>query len=1017
MRIHQSIQHSSNSLDHRLGQSHLRISWLPSKSSLAVTSLCIGLLSIFHPADSAHAQSLIADCISSAKSGILKIPDERSERFTGKVQEDTARCRGGDKAAQWRDTPWVDWQNYFAAGDSSSLAPDGKKAKTKIGDHLFPDGRGIDGALMDLEYQRIELIKFNLFDQSTYEEYVNNRNGAEGDGKTLKQWDAMRLPEGHEHFESVGGVGNQLCRGDLLTHRTLSGICNDAINPLMGSAGMPFARNAQFEATFPDLELNELASNRHNGRIDLMTPDPQLISRKLFTREQSPDNGCNEGQGSQDYSVDTECDYLKAPFFNVLAAFWIQFMTHDWFSHTVEGHNKKELVSAGCNSEEAIELGCRPDDLREPSLYAQSDEPPTFTNKHDNKKYLSRAPKTTANQVTAWWDASQIYGHDELSAKRVLRDTDDQAKLPLVENYLPQLQPCNPEEADCPTRPQWQGQESVGFPDNWNIGLSFYHNVFAREHNAFVDHVRQLQSSTPDADSGLRNPDDPNTIKTWQQVDDEQIFQLARLVVSAEIAKIHTIEWTTQLLYNEPLHAAMNSNWYGLFNQNEDAVSKVLRRVSGQDSNLMTRISDKLTQITGKSDNAAAANSLYSVFASGAGIFGLGNSRPTGMLWWKDDAWDITNIEVDVNGGINHFGSPFNFPEEFTSVYRLHALVPDLIEYRSSDNPNLISQKIPVLDTVRAGATDLMKAKGLDDWALSMGRQRLGALHLRNLPQFLQNLPMPHLDSPTGKLDIAALDIIRDRERGVPRFNEFRRQIGLKTLTSFDDFIDQRLDAKDPWRKHQEETVARLREVYGTHSCDASKIISDAQLNDLGEPINDCHGLPDGSTVDNIEDVDNIVGWLAEYTRPHGFAISETQFHVFIINASRRLFSDRFFTSSFRPEIYSHAGFDWVQNNGPLEECPFPLTGESDGSASCLEPVKVNGHDQDVSPMKRVLLRALPEMTQELLPVRNVFDPWARDRGEYYSLDWTPRLGAETDPAFGHSQSALSSVVTENEQE
>ena len=57
--------------------------------------------------------------------------------------------------------------------------------------------------------------------------------------------------------------------------------------------------------------------------------------------------------------------------------------------------------------------------------------------------------------------------------------------------------------------------------------------------------------------------------------------------------------------------------------------------------------------------------------------------------------------------------------------------------------------------------------------------------------------------------------------------------------------------------------------------------------------------------VDNIEDVDIVVGFLAETTRPHGFAISETQFHIFILNASRRLFSDRFFTSSFRPEFYT----------------------------------------------------------------------------------------------------------------
>jgi hypothetical protein len=251
-----------------------------------------------------------------------------------------------------------------------------------------------------------------------------------------------------------------------------------------------------------------------------------------------------------------------------------------------------------------------------------------------------------------------------------------------------------------------------------------------------------------------------------------------------------------------------------------------------------------------------------------------------------------------------------------------------------------------------------------------MGRQRLGLLQLRNSPLFLQNLPMPHLDSESKKLDIIALDILRDRERGVPRFNEFRRQIGLRTLTRFDDFVDQRLDENDPWRQHQQETVQRLREIYGTHPCDASKIISTAQRNPDGSFINDCHGQPDGTRVDNIEDVDNIVGWMAEYTRPHGFAISETQFHIFIINASRRLFSDRFFTSSFRPEFYSRLGYDWVMDNGPVQECPFPVSTRADGSKACLEPDAVNGHQVAVSPFKRLLIRNIPELREELLLVK-----------------------------------------------
>ena len=340
-----------------------------------------------------------------------------------------------------------------------------------------------------------------------------------------------------------------------------------------------------------------------------------------------------------------------------------------------------------------------------------------------------------------------------------------------------------------------------------------------------------------------------------------------------------------------------------------------------------------------------------------------------------------------MNGGVNHFGSPFNFPEEFITVYRLHPLVPDLIEYREwQQEPNTIRNKIPVIETFRGKATDAMRSRGLANWALSMGRQRLGLLSLQNHPQFLQNLKMTRLQSKTQQIDIAALDLMRDREHGVPRFNEFRRQYGLASLTSFDDFIDKHLPQDSPDQREQQDLVNSLREVYGQHTCDASKVITDAQVNADGAPINDCLGHANGSLVDNVEDLDTVVGYLAESTRPHGFAISETQFVVFILNASRRLFSDRFFTSSFRPEFYTHFGVNWVNNNGP--------------GPRMMEQGKPNGHEQPVSPLKRVLLRTMPELAGELHDVVNVFDPWARDRGEYYSLEWKPRRGAETDEAF-----------------
>jgi hypothetical protein len=908
-------------------------------------------------------------CLRVAERGLRPVAEERAQRFLGKVREDTARCRGGDRAVEARGLPWVDWQNYWATGDAGSRAPGSRGA------HLGANGRGIDGALLDLEYQRIELIKFNLFDSSgTYADYVRGRDGA--GGPALKVWPEMRLPKSHPLYEAVGGDQAQVCGGDLIRSRGLTGLCNDIKNPLMGSSHQPFARNVQFEVTYPDLGRNELTRNRHGDRLGLLKPDPQVISRRLFTRAQSQADRCREGHGLPGAAADAACDYKKAPFFNVLAAFWIQFMTHDWFSHLQEGHNAPGLMAVGCATQS---VGCRPGDRIDPALIAESGDPTRFT--HGGKEHLTRAYKTTQNTVTAWWDASQLYGYDETSRRRVKRAPGDAAKLLLQpvgqrtgmgerQGYLPLLEPSDP------MNPQWLGQEATAFPDNWSIGMSFYHTVFAREHNLFVDGFRRQAAATPDADSGLRNPLRPDQVIRYREVTADELFEVARLVVSAEIAKIHTTEWTPQLLYDEPLFLGMNANWSGLF-RGRELVQAALEKIT--------------VNSFGRSTDARKATQWYSVFASGPGIFGLGNRVYADDAIFaaydpqKTDIWSLKNPD-HVNGGINHFGSPFNFPEEFVTVYRLHPLVPDLIEYRQWDaDPNQVRSKIAVVDTFRGGATQAMRERGLANWALSMGRQRLGLLTLANHPQFLQNLELPRLASATGKIDVAALDLIRDRERGVPRFNEFRRQYGLRQLTSFDDFVDTRLAKGSPERAEQERLIRVMREIYGQHRCDAAKVITEAQVNPDGTKINDCLGYPNGSLVDNVEDVDTVVGWLAEFARPHGFAISETQFQVFILNASRRLFSDRFFTSSFRPEFYTDVGVAWVTQNGPDRK---------------MEKGRPNGHEVEVSPLKRVLLRTIPELAPELDHVVNAFDPWARDRGEYYSLKWTPRPGAESDPAF-----------------
>ena len=143
--------------------------------------------------------------------------------------------------------------------------------------------------------------------------------------------------------------GSQQCQGESIRFRDLNGYCNDIYNPLMGSTNQPLARNVQFEAvTFPDLDEQKQSletRNRHEKRLALFEPNPQLISRTLFSRDQTQAVNCNEGHGSP--NSPSVCPYEKANSFNVLAAFWIQFMTHDWFSHSREGRNAETVMGHG----------------------------------------------------------------------------------------------------------------------------------------------------------------------------------------------------------------------------------------------------------------------------------------------------------------------------------------------------------------------------------------------------------------------------------------------------------------------------------------------------------------------------------------------------------------------------------------------------------------------------------------------------------------------------------------------
>ena len=207
----------------------------------------------------------------------------------------------------------------------------------------------------------------------------------------------------------------------------------------------------------------------------------------------------------------------------------------------------------------------------------------------------------------------------------------------------------------------------------------------------------------------------------------------------------------------------------------------------------------------------------------------------------------------EVLGGIrsssaHHHGAPFQLTEEFVSVYRLHPLIPDEVALRSLETGEVL-EVVSFRDVVLDRAVAFAEAHGVMavDLLYSFGVAHPGAVCLHNYPRFLQDFTRPD----GTRLDLAAVDVLRDRERGVPRYNAFRRALGMRPARTFEEITEN-----ERWARE-------LEDLYG-----------------------------------DVERVDLMAGMYAE-TPPPGFGFSDTAFRVFILMASRRLASDRFFTTDF----------------------------------------------------------------------------------------------------------------------
>lgn len=197
---------------------------------------------------------------------------------------------------------------------------------------------------------------------------------------------------------------------------------------------------------------------------------------------------------------------------NLLLAAWIQFQLHDWF-----GHERSE------NLDREIELGPGDEWHEDRMMVRRTKEAP-------RARGCPASMPVFLNTETHWWDGSQLYGSDA-TRQQLVRGEAEHGKLMLVDGRLPSMAAIDADMA---------GIDLTGFNDNYWIGLSMFHTLFALEHNAICD---ALHAHYP----------------SWTA---EQFFQKARLINSALMAKIHTVEWTPALLQHPTADRAMRINWW-----------------------------------------------------------------------------------------------------------------------------------------------------------------------------------------------------------------------------------------------------------------------------------------------------------------------------------------------------------------------------------------------------------------------------------------------------------------------
>jgi hypothetical protein len=216
-----------------------------------------------------------------------------------------------------------------------------------------------------------------------------------------------------------------------------------------------------------------------------------------------------------------------------------------------------------------------------------------------------------------------------------------------------------------------------------------------------------------------------------------------------------------------------------------------------------------------------------------------------------------------------------NVPEEFVANYKWHTFINPYITLRNV-NGQVIQGASNIDYIAQFQDTTLIRTYGVSAVVAGLATAPCGIQRFNNLPPGLQNNHHPFLTPrPTNffqysqcevvpVFDSMTVDIIRDRERGIPKYNAMRQLVGngqLPLAHYFDDLADTAQQA------------ATLADLYQW----------------------------------DLNNVDNIVGTHGEHLYPNqGFPLTMVSAFVpFVVN---RVIQDRFQTTQFTAATYTQWG-------------------------------------------------------------------------------------------------------------